>query len=261
VLFCLSPAKKLSSSEPPEGLDWTTPHLQADVETLAKVARGLSQQRLSKLMKISPKLAELNHDRFQRLGFPFTPDNAAPAIYSFAGDTYVGFDVAQLDLGDLRWARDRVAILSGLYGVLRPLDLIQPYRLEMGTKLATARGGNLYEFWGTRLADRIDELTAGHEDRSIVNLASNEYFKAVRPSALAGPVIDVHFREVREGEARMLMLFAKRARGAMARWAVQRRIERPEQLKGFDEGGYAFQPELSTETSFVFHRPQPAPAR
>jgi len=257
MLIVLSPAKKLDESPRPEQVPWTLPELQTDIERLAAKAKTLSSKRLQKLMGISENLATLNHQRFQDFSVPFGPDNSKQAIFSFAGDTYIGFDVARLKPEDLEFAQERVAILSGLYGILRPLDLMQPYRLEMGTGLRTRRGPNLYSFWGKRIGKRAAELLADHSDPSLVNLASNEYFKAIPPETLPGPVITPVFRERKDGKARMLMFYAKRARGSMARWAVQQRLDRPEGLKDFDEGGYRFQPDESDDARWVFERPQP----
>ncbi len=257
MLAVLSPAKKLHEGPRVDGFDWTPPHFTKDVGQLARKAKTLSSKRLMKLMKISQSLADLNRERFQELEWPLAEGSARQAIFSFAGDTYVGFDVDALDADDLDWAQDHVAILSGLYGVLRPLDGMAPYRLEMGTQLENRRGKNLYEFWGPRIRRRLDELTDGHADRTIVNCASNEYFRAAKAKELAGPVVTPVFKDVKDGQARTLMLFAKRARGAMASWMVRNRVERAEDLQGFDGLGYSFVPGESDEETLVFSRPQP----
>ena len=260
MLICLSPAKRLIEGPIPE-LHATVPALKDDAASLVRTARRLSRKKLAQLMNLSPALTALNHERFQRFEIPITKEHGAPAIFRFGGDTYIGFDVAGLTREDLEWAQDRLAILSGLYGALRPLDLIQPYRLEMGSRLSTRRGRDLYAFWGGRIADRINELTAGHEDRTLVNLASSEYSRAVAVGRLAGPVVTPVFQDVKDGEARVLGFFAKKARGAMASWAVRNRVERPDGLQAFDGFGYSFQPALSDEATFVFQRPQPPPPR
>ncbi len=258
MLIVLSPAKRLVDLPVPE-VDPSVPALKEDAESLVKSVRRLSRPKLKALMHLSLALTELNHRRFQQFRLPIGPEEGEPAIYRFGGDTYVGFDAPSVPAEDLEWAQDRLAILSGLYGVLRPLDRIQPYRLEMGSKLSTRRGRDLYAFWKGRIADRINELTEGHEDRTVVNLASGEYFTAVRRGRLAGPVVTPVFQDVKDGKARVLGLFAKKARGAMAAWAVRQRLERPERLRGFEGMGYRFQPELSDDETFVFQRPQPPP--
>ena len=261
LFIVLSPAKKLDTSPTPEGVPSTTPAFIHDIEELSQQTRKLSRTKLQGLMGLSDNLTELNFDRFQRFSLPFNEDNSKPAIFSFAGDTYVGFDVGQLSTDDLDWAQSRLGLLSGLYGLLRPLDLMQPYRLEMGTRLANPRGSNLYEFWGDLLGDRITKELQGHEDPSLINLASNEYFKAVRAKKKGLRVITPVFRDVKDGKSRTLFLFAKRARGSMARWAIKNRIESAEDLKKFDEGGYTYVPELSDDLNWVFERDQPPPAR
>ena len=260
MLICLSPAKRLVQGPIPQ-LHPTVPALGDDAESLVRTARRLSRKKLASLMNLSPALTALNHERFRAFELPITDQHGDPAIFRFGGDTYIGFDVAALETGDLQWAQDRLAILSGLYGVLRPLDRIQPYRLEMGSRLSTRRGRDLYAFWGSRIADRINELTGDHEDRTLVNLASKEYFTAVVEARLAGPVVTPVFQDVKQGEARVLGFFAKKARGAMASWAIRNRVERPEGLQAFEGFGYAFQPALSDEATFVFQRPQPPPPK
>jgi cytoplasmic iron level regulating protein YaaA (DUF328/UPF0246 family) len=205
-------------------------------------------------MNLSDALTELNHTRYEQYSTPFTPDNAKQAVFMFRGDTYVGLDADTLSKDDLTYAQSRLNILSGLYGLLRPLDLIQPYRLEMGSKLGTRRGKDLYEFWGSRLTDACNAVTASHGNRTVVSLASNEYIKAIRPQSLDGPLVTCHFKEMRDGAPKTIGLVAKKARGRMARFMVQSRVEDPEDLKAFGEDGYAFAPELSTDEDLVFVR-------
>ncbi len=258
MLTVLSPAKMLNEGPLVPDVGYSEPHFDYDIGVLSKRTRTLSPRRLKQLMSISDKLADLNHQRFQDFAQPFTPDNARQAIFTFAGQTYTGFDVSRLGRDDLDWAQGHVGILSGLYGLLRPLDLMQPYRLEMGTKLSTSRGKTLYAFWGKRIADRIEALTADHADRTLVNCASNEYFKAVQTKRLTGPVLTPVFKDVKDGTARTLMLFAKQARGAMARWIVEQRVDRAEGIKDFDtELGYRFDAAASDDSTYVFTRPQP----
>ncbi len=255
MLILLSPAKSLVEGPAVIGLPATQPALLDQTETLMKTTRRLSGPKLQKLMGISDNLADLNRRRFRDWTTPFTTENARQAVFMFDGEVYRGFDASTLNTEDLTFAQDQVVILSGLYGALRPLDLIQPYRLEMGTKLNTRRGKDLYAFWGKRITDRLNQLTEGHDDRTIVNLASKEYFKSVQPAQLAGPLVTPVFKDIKDGKARVLSFFAKTARGKMARWAIQNRATTVDQLRAFDGGGYVLQTKLSDETHWEFHRP------
>ncbi len=258
MLVVISPAKKLDFSPPPPNLPATQPALAAEAALLAETARKLTVKQLEELMGISTALAELNHARFQELSFPTTPENGKQAALAFAGDTYLGLDAATLAAGDLAWAQSHLAILSGLFGILRPLDLIQPYRLEMGSQLRNRRGKNLYAFWGKRLAARADELTAGHPDRRVINCASIEYWRGIRAERLRGGAITPVFREQKGGESKTIGFVAKRSRGMMARWIVQNRVEDADAIKDFREDDYVFQPGDSTATEWVFTRPSRA---
>lgn len=260
MLMLLSPAKSLIEGPAVADLPHSTPVLLEETERLAKETRGLSTKNLKTLMGISDKLADLNHQRFQDFEVPLHPDTARQAVRMFNGGVYVGLDAATLSPDDIAFGQDTVAILSGFYGVLRPLDLMLPYRLEMGTKLENRRGPNLYAFWGERIAQTVDGWLADHDEKVIVNLASNEYFHAVS-GALKSPVITPRFEDVKDGKSRVVSFFAKAARGMMVRWALQHRAERAEELKGFDSGGYTFVPDDSTDTRWVFRRQQPPPAR
>ena len=254
MLALISPAKKLDAeSEPPLG-DFTVPRLLDNSEELVGTVKGLGKSRLKALMNLSDALTNLNHDRFERYATPFTPNNAKQAVFMFRGDTYVGLDADTLTKDDLTYAQHHLGILSGLYGVLRPLDLIQPYRLEMGSKLSTQRGKDLYAFWGSRLTEACNEVTASHDNRTVVSLASKEYVGAIQPQGLAGPFVTCHFKEIREGVPRTIGLVAKKARGRMARFMVQNRVENEDDLKGFGEDGYAFAAELSSDEDLVFVR-------
>lgn len=257
MLTLLSPAKKLDLDSPLPTAVHTTSDFVGDTKKLLPVVKKLDADDLRALMDISDDLATLNRDRFQAMSLPFTPDNARPAALTFAGEVYVSLDAKTLSEADLLWAQDHLRILSGLYGLLRPLDLMQPYRLEMGTKLTNPRGKDLYAFWRSTLTPAVKAATVGHSDPTIVNLASTEYSKAVDLKKLGLPVITPVFQDVRDGRARVLFLFAKQARGAMARWIIEQRAETPDELKRFDERGYRYVPELSDEQSFVFQRPQP----
>jgi uncharacterized protein len=221
---------------------------------LLNYAARLSADDLARLMDISDKLASLNHARFRAFSAEHGPDNARPALLAFKGDVYLGLEAETLDAAGLSRANQRLRILSGLYGLLRPLDLMQPYRLEMGTALSTSRGKTLYAFWENRIADLLAADLADHDDPTLINLASQEYFGAVKPERLPGRVIACHFKEVREGEPKIISFFAKKARGAMARFIIDGALDRPDGCKDFAWGGYGFAPRLSDETNWVFTR-------
>jgi len=256
MIAVVSPAKKLDIAPVDLQLSLTQPPLLDQAEVLMKTTRRLKPKDLRSLMGISEKLADLNHGRFQAFHTPFTTDNAKPAALTFSGDVYQGLDAGTLSTQELEWAQDHVAILSGLYGVLRPLDLMQPYRLEMKTRLKTRRGKDLYAFWGQRITESINAQLSTHADQTLVNLASNEYFKAVRLEGLAGTVVTPVFKEIRDGGPKVISFMAKRARGLMTRYMVQERLDHPEMLKAFQAEGYRFDPALSTETTWTFTRPQ-----
>ena len=205
-------------------------------------------------MKISAVLATLNANRFRAWTGKPSIENARQAVLTFAGDTYVGLDAGTMAPSDLEYAQEHLGILSGLHGLLRPLDLIEPYRLEMGTKLETPRGKNLYQFWGAKISDQITKRLDTHADRTLINLASVEYFKAVRPARLPGRIITPVFKEIKGDQAKVIGFAAKRARGAMAGHIVRNRIENAESLKAFDGLGYRYQGDLSNDTDWVFTR-------
>lgn len=257
MLVVLSPAKTLDFTPAPQGLPATRPELQKDTAELAKAARRLTRADLRHLMGVSDKLADLNYERFR--SFDPACDGGLQAALAFAGDVYEGLAARNLSVDDLAFAQERLRILSGLYGVLRPLDCIQPYRLEMGVSLRTRRGATLYDFWGDRIARSLKAAGEGHADPTIVNCASLEYFGAVDAKALKRPVVTAHFKEQKDGQARIVSFYAKKARGLMARFAVVNRIERAEDLKAFDLDGYRFDADASTANDWTFVRPQPEP--
>jgi cytoplasmic iron level regulating protein YaaA (DUF328/UPF0246 family) len=258
MLFVLSPAKTLDFAPAPQSLPATRPDMAAETKKLSAVTRTLKAADLRRLMDISEPLAALNVARFRAFE-PKGTDADVQAALAFAGDVYNGLDARHLDAEALAWAQDRLRILSGLYGLLRPLDLIQPYRLEMGTRLATDRGATLYDFWGDRLAKALNKAAEGHADKTLINLASQEYFGAVDAKALKLATLACAFKDEKDGEARIVSFYAKHARGLMARFAILNRIEKREDLKAFDSGGYRFRKDLSSETEWVFTRPQPDP--
>ncbi len=250
MLAVISPAKKLNFDPLPEGFPQSFPEFQADANTLAATARKLAASDLRRLMSISEDLAQLNRARFRAFEKQSDDRNSKQAALAFAGDTYVGLQAESFDAGDLNFAQDHLRILSGLYGVLRPLDRIQPYRLEMGSRLKNRHGANLYAYWGDRVGAALDEAASGGP---VINLASAEYFKAAG-KALRAPVITPAFREERDGDLKMISFFAKKARGMMARFIVRNRITDAEALKDFDMEGYRFQPSLSDGANWTFTR-------
>lgn len=252
----LSPAKKLDEGPSVTELPSSDFSLSQDVAALLKTARRQKVADLRKLMGISESLGELNVQRFGAMNMPMNAGNARQAALLFAGDTYRGLDAASLSKEDLIWAQDHLGILSGFYGLLRPLDAIQPYRLEMGTALKTERGKNLYEFWGERIAKLIDDRLLGHADPVLINCASGEYFKAVAKKSLQARVITPVFLEQKGDVAKTISFLAKKARGAMARYVVVNRLNEPQALQSFNELGYAFDSERSSFERPVFVAPR-----
>lgn len=251
MLVVVSPAKKIDM-EPDTQLQTTKPMFPAEADELAKVAGKLSVGNLRKLMQISESLAKLNADRFSDFGaMP-----ARPAALAFAGDTYQGLEAATLDGDEMAWAQSHLRILSGLYGLLRPLDAIEPYRLEMGSRLKTNRGKNLYEYWDDQIAEALNTHAATAGTDTLINCASQEYFRAVKPDALRLRVITPVFMEDKPGGPKIVSFFAKRARGAMARYIIQHRLTDPDGIMDFDTGGYRFHPAMSEGDSWVFLRNQ-----
>ncbi len=250
MLMVISPAKSLDFTAPDQVLPLTTPELKPQIAELAKVTRKLSKADLRRLMHISE-----NHARFQV--FDAQVEEGLQAVIAFNGDVYAGLNARELDRPALDWTQDHLRILSGLYGVLRPLDALQAYRLEMGTRLKTKRGSNLYDFWGETIAKTLNAAAKDHADPTLVNLASQEYFGAVDAKALKLPVVTCHFKEEKAGMLKVLGFFAKKARGRMARYIIDNRVEQSKDLKAFDLDGYKFRPALSTDTDWVFARPQP----
>ena len=257
MLIVLSPAKALNFAAPPAAAPLTSPQLADQTAELSKTAKKLRVVDLKRMMDLSDSLAKLNRERFQ--AFDPESDDGLQAAFAFNGDVYLGLKARELDRKALSWAQERVRILSGLYGVLRPMDAIQPYRLEMGVRIKTRRGQSLYDFWGGRISEALNAAAQGHKDKTLVNCASGEYFGAVDRAALKLPVVSCRFVEEKDGEARVISFFAKRARGAMARYAIDHRIDKAADLRAFDVGGYAYQAHLSSDEEYVFTRPQPPP--
>ncbi|PWW34910.1 hypothetical protein DFO83_11072 [Idiomarina loihiensis] len=254
MLAVVSPAKNLDyESDLPE-LNVTQPRLLDNAEELVEVCRQLSPQQLGSLMKISDKLAGLNAARFEQWQRPFNEDNARPAMYAFNGDVYTGLDAASLNSEAIDTAQKHLRILSGLYGVLRPLDLMQPYRLEMGSKLDNPKGKNLYEYWGDTITQMLNDDLAELGSSTLVNLASNEYFSAVKPKALNADIITPVFKDEKNGHYKVISFYAKKARGLMARFILNQKPKSVSDLKEFDANGYSFNEAMSSDKQLVFCR-------
>jgi len=253
MLIVLSPAKSLDFA--PVSRPATAPRWQEDAARLARSARNLTLRDLRALMDISDDLARLNRDRFRDFAADPAPERTKPAVFAFAGDTYVGLDAATISDADIAHAQDRLRLLSGLYGLLRPLDAIQPYRLEMGSRLQTRRGATLYAYWGDRIARALREDAAAAGTDTLINCASVEYFAAADRPALKLRVITPTFLEAKAGRQSVVSFFAKRARGAMARFVILNRLTDPADLAGFTAGGYRLDPALSAPDRPVFVRP------
>lgn len=259
MLTVISPAKRLDLAPAvlPDGMQPTEPAFAADAARLARIARGLSSADLQALMGISPALGDLNRARFAAFRRQPAPSTAKPAALMFDGDTYAGLEAGTLSADGLRWAQGHLRILSGLYGLLRPLDHIQPYRLEMGSRLANPKGASLYDYWGPRIARALNAAGLEAGATVLVNCASQEYFAAVELKALKLRVITPVFLEMRNGDARIVSFYAKKARGAMARFIAEHRLTDPAHLRDFDIGGYRLDPGAGNEHQPVFVRAQP----
>jgi uncharacterized protein len=252
--FLISPAKTLDYVSPHTAVTSTRPRFLTESAELISVLRLKTPDEIAELMSLSPTLAELNVARYGAWSTRFTERNSKPAVLAFNGDVYEGLNAPTLNEDDLAWAQVKVSILSGLYGLLRPLDRMQPYRLEMGTALATARGRNLYEFWGDTLARQLNRQTAGSKPPLVVNLASQEYFHAVRRKQLKARVIECVFEDWKGDGYKVISFFAKRARGLMLRHAITQRLEAPDGLEKFDAEGYRFASSVSEPDRLVFRR-------
>ena len=256
MLAVISPAKKLDFESPAHDITAGQCQLLEQSEILIKRCKELTPADIASLMKLSDKLAGLNAARFGQWQTPFTKDNAKQAIFAFQGDVYVGLGAQELSDDDLLFAQDHLRILSGLYGVLRPLDLMQAYRLEMGTKLDNSRGNNLYQFWGSLVTDNINQTLAANDSQFLINLASTEYFKVVKAKDIKAKIITPVFKDYKNGQYKIISFFAKKARGMMVRYMIDKRVSTPEQLKGFDYDGYQFDESQSSDKEMVFTRKQ-----
>lgn len=254
MLMIISPAKTLDFTTPASIATHSVPRFLSQSRVLIDIARQLSPADISALMKISDKLGILNYERFHDWEIPFTPANAKQAILAFKGDVYTGLAADSLNEEDLLWANEHLAVLSGLYGLLKPLDLMQAYRLEMGTKLANPMGKNLYEFWGSQITDAINEQLAASQHPVLINLASNEYYKVIQAKSIAANIITPVFKDEKNGQYKIISFYAKKARGLMARWIIENRITDPKALVNFDVDGYFYDAEQSDAKNWVFLR-------
>jgi cytoplasmic iron level regulating protein YaaA (DUF328/UPF0246 family) len=254
MLVVISPAKNLDYDTPAVTKTFTQPEMLDDSQTLIKHCQTLSPAKIGSLMKISDKLAGLNADRYASWQTPFDNNNAKQALLAFNGDVYTGLDASSFSQGDFDYAQQHLRILSGLYGVLRPLDLMQAYRLEMGTKLDIGESKNLYQFWDDRISNKLNEAIDNQGDNVLVNLASNEYFKAVKPKALNAEIYTPVFQDCKNGQYKVISFFAKKARGMMARYILQNQLTEVSQLQKFDTAGYRFSAQKSKGNELVFTR-------
>jgi len=258
MLAVISPAKKLDFETPAKDLPAGRCDLLGEAEILMERCRELTAADIASLMKLSDKLAGLNAARFGEWKTPFTTTNAKHAIHSFKGDVYVGLDADTLSNDDLEFAQSHLRILSGLYGLLRPLDLMQAYRLEMGTKLDNTRGKNLYEFWGDKITDTLNASLKAANSEILVNLASTEYFKAVKTKNVNAQIITPVFKDYKNGQYKIISFYAKKARGLMVRYMIDKRVSTPQELEKFDYEGYQYDAEQSSDKAMVFMRKQEA---
>lgn len=254
MLIVVSPAKTLDYDTPPKTKTFTMPDYLDDSAELIHRMREFSALDISDLMKVSSKIAELNFDRYEAWNKKFTEKNAKQSVLAFKGDVYTGLDAESFTAKDFKFAQSHLRILSGLYGLLRPLDLMQAYRLEMGTRLSTDRGKNLYEFWGDSVTDGLNAQLKKIKSKHLINLASNEYFKAVKPKSLKGEIITPAFKEFKNGDYKMIGFYAKKARGLLSRYIIQNQLSDIEDIKSFDVEGYAFNKKMSSENNWVFTR-------
>ena len=254
MLVLLSPAKTLDYETPAPVSAFSQPELLAQSQLLIKRCQSLSMQEIASLMKVSDKIAALNVARFAKWHVPFSLDNAKQALFAFQGDVYTGLQAQTLTRDTLDYAQKHLCILSGLYGLLRPLDLMQAYRLEMGLRLENERGNNLYQFWGSLITRTLNQALQAQGEQLLINLASNEYFKAVKKKEFAGEIITPIFKDQKNGQYKVISFYAKKARGLMARYILEQQLTSREQLKEFAEDGYYFVESESTERELVFYR-------
>ena len=258
MLAIISPAKRLDFKSPSTSAKHSLPVFLKESKQLINVMRTKSPADISKMMKLSSNLADLNYQRYAEWKTPFSPENAKPAALAFKGDVYVGLRADSFSPRDLTWAENHLRILSGLHGVLKPLDLIQPYRLEMGIKLETPKGQDLYDFWGDKVTNALNEVLHKQKQPILINLASNEYFGAVKPENIDARIITPRFKDLKNGRYKFLSFYAKKARGLMTRYFIEQRISSLKALKEFNVNGYYFSESLSRGDNWTFLRDQPS---
>jgi cytoplasmic iron level regulating protein YaaA (DUF328/UPF0246 family) len=254
MLLLISPAKTLDFETPAPTTEFTQADFLKESKQLISELRALAPHDISQLMHISDKLGLLNFDRFASWKTPFKPGNAKQALFAFQGDVYTGMQAETFSAGEIQFAQQHLRILSGLYGLLRPLDLMQAYRLEMGTGFANSRGKNLYEFWGDSITNALNKQLAALNSTVVINLASNEYFSAVKPKLLNAEIITPIFKDKKNGQYKIISFFAKKARGMMSAYIIQHRINNPQAIKQFDVAGYSFNAAMSSASDWVFTR-------
>jgi len=254
MLTIISPAKKIDVKKTTELQKYSIPVFLNDSKILIEELRKLNPIDIASLMKVSKDISILNFERNLSWRIPFTIDNAKQALLAFNGQVYIGLDAKTLTDDDLAFAQNHLRILSGLYGILRPMDLMQAYRLEMGTSLKNPKGKNLYEFWGNQITDLINKELSNHKHKVLINLASNEYYKSVKAKQIDGQIITPIFKELKGNDFKVITVYAKTARGLMSRFIIKNRIENPEEIRAFDSDGYLFNNDLSTEKEWVFTR-------
>jgi cytoplasmic iron level regulating protein YaaA (DUF328/UPF0246 family) len=257
MIITLSPSKGQDFDTPTPSKIHSIPEQLEDSKLLIKEAKKLGVEDVRELMDVSENISSLNVERFKKWNMPFNEDNSKAALFAFKGDVYSGIQKEKYDDNDLAYAQDHLRILSGLYGALRPMDLIQPYRLEMKTRLKNPRGENLYQFWGDRITQKLNQSLENQAEKTLVNLASNEYFKSIKPKSLDARLLHVNFKETKDNKTRVIAIFAKKARGMMADFILRNRIEHAEDIKDFGAEGYKFSAKESTDNNWVFTRPQP----
>lgn len=254
MITIISPAKTQDFSAQDITKEFTEPAFLKESERLVKELKKKSTKKLTELMTVSDNIAALNHERFRNFKTPFTPENSKQALLAFKGDVYTDIEVENYSTKEFDFAQDHLRILSGLYGLLKPLDLIQPYRLEMKIKLKNSRGKDLYEFWGDRITKAINADLEKNKESVLINLASNEYYKVINPKKVKGEIITPVFKDYKVGQYKIIAFYAKRARGMMANFIIKKGLKNPEELKTFQEGGYEFSEPLSNEKEWVFVR-------
>ncbi len=254
MLIVISPAKTLDFKSEVQTKKYTQPDFLNDSKLLVSELRKLNPKDIIRLMKVNNDIANLNFERNLSWRLPFNENNAKQALLAFKGQVFIGLNAKSLTEDDFLFAQDHLRILSGLYGILRPLDLIQAYRLEMGIPLKNPKGKNLYEFWDTKISDAINKELSKHKSKTLINLASNEYFKAIKPKQIQAKIITPVFKELKGDEFKVITIYAKTARGLMSRFIIENRIETPEDIKAFDTEGYLYHKDLSTENEWVFTR-------